>query len=61
MIYELNKADYPKTLNLFTNLKSNTAIESIYTYKNEARYGSVLAEKLGYTIESEHPIYFVQI
>lgn len=37
MIYELNKADYPKTLNLFTTLKSNTAIESIYNYKNEAR------------------------
>lgn len=37
MIYELAKEDYPKVKNLFTKLKSNTAIESIFNYKNEAR------------------------
>ena len=37
MIYELDKADYPKAENLFTRLKTNTAIESIFNFKNEAR------------------------
>ncbi len=37
MIYELDKADYPRAENLFTKLKTNTAIESIFNYKNEAR------------------------
>lgn len=37
MIYELNKEDYPKAEKLFTRLKSNTAIKSIFNYKNEAR------------------------
>ncbi len=37
MIHELRKADYPKAAGLFTRLKSNTAIESIFNYKNEAR------------------------
>ncbi len=37
MIYELNKVNYHKAVDLFTNLKTNTAIESIFNYKNEAR------------------------
>lgn len=37
MIYELNKKDYDKAKHLFTKLKTNTAIESIFNYKNEAR------------------------
>jgi RimJ/RimL family protein N-acetyltransferase len=37
MIQELDKADYPRAENLFTKLKTNTAIESIFNYKNEAR------------------------
>lgn len=37
MIYELDKANYHKAADLFTNLKTNTAIESIFNYKNEAR------------------------
>jgi RimJ/RimL family protein N-acetyltransferase len=37
MICELDKTDYPKVVNLFTRLRSNTAIESIFKYKNEAR------------------------
>ena len=37
MIYELNKKDYPKAEKLFTKLKSNAAIESIFNHKNEAR------------------------
>ena len=37
MIYELDKTEYPRAENLFTKLKTNTAIESIFNYKNEAR------------------------
>ncbi len=37
MIYELDKADYYRAENLFTKLKTNTAIESIFNHKNEAR------------------------
>ena len=37
MIYELNKANYHKANKLFTKLKTNTAIESIFNFKNEAR------------------------
>ena len=37
MIYELNKVNYHKAAELFTSLKTNTAIESIFNYKNEAR------------------------
>lgn len=37
MIYELDKADYYRTKNLFNKLKKNTAIGSILNYKNEAR------------------------
>lgn len=37
MIYELSKENYHKAVDLFTNLKTNTAIESIFNYKNEAR------------------------
>jgi phage pi2 protein 07 len=36
-MYELNKTDYPKAEKLFTKLKTNAAIESIFNYKNEAR------------------------
>ncbi len=37
MIYELSKENYHKAVDLFTNLKTNTAIESIFNFKNEAR------------------------
>ncbi len=37
MIYELNKKDYFKAEKLFTKLKTNAAIESIFNNKNEAR------------------------
>jgi len=37
MIYELNKDNYYKVVDLFTSLKTNTAIESIFNHKNEAR------------------------
>jgi len=37
MLYELDKAGYSKAANLFTQLKTNTAIESIFQLKNEAR------------------------
>jgi len=37
MIYELDKEDFPKAEKLFTTLKTNTAIESIFNHKNEAR------------------------
>jgi phage pi2 protein 07 len=37
MIYELEKAEYPRAKHLFTTLQTHTAIESIFTYKNEAR------------------------
>jgi len=34
---EIEKKDYYKVENLFTKLKTNAAIESIFNYKNEAR------------------------
>lgn len=37
MLYELEKNDYSKVASLFTNLKTNAAIESIFNYKNEAQ------------------------
>lgn len=37
MIYELNKRDYHKAEHLFNRLRTNTAIESIFNFKNEAR------------------------
>jgi len=37
MIYELEKADFSKVEKLFTRLKTNAAIESIFSNKNEAR------------------------
>ncbi len=37
MIYELDKSEYDKVKDLFTQLKSNEAIESIFNHKNEAR------------------------
>lgn len=37
MIYELNNTDYSKAYKLFTKLKTNAAIESIFNNKNEAR------------------------
>jgi len=37
MIFELDRKDYPKAENLFNRLKANTAIESIFNFKNEAR------------------------
>lgn len=37
MIYELDKKDYIKVEDLFTKLKNQTAIESIFNFKNEAR------------------------
>ncbi len=37
MMYELDTADYPRAEHLFTKLQTQTAIESIFTYKNEAR------------------------
>ncbi len=37
MIYELSKSEYSKTEKLFTKLKTNAAIQSIFNYKNEAR------------------------
>ena len=37
MIFELDRKDYPKVENLFNRLKTNTAIESIFNFKNEAR------------------------
>jgi hypothetical protein len=37
MVYELEKTDYKKVINLFTKLRTNAAIESIFNNKNEAR------------------------
>jgi len=37
MIYEMNKTDYAKVEKLFTKLKTNAAIESIFNNRNEAR------------------------
>lgn len=37
MLYELNIKDYSKVVKLFTKLKTNAAIESIFNNKNEAR------------------------
>lgn len=37
MMHELDKADYSKAFSVFTKLKNNAAIESIFNHKNEAR------------------------